>query len=76
MSIHSKTTTNLKNVNDIKVENSILDKTTNSKRLDINHSMSNFPLYNGNTIKNKLSESEAKISKLVSEIDLLKNKVS
>lgn len=76
MARHSKPSTNLNdNNNAIKVEQIILvEETSESNNLNINHT-SNVPLNNGNVFENKSLESEAQISKLISEMDLLKKKV-
>lgn len=62
--------------NTLQNENSKVEETVNSNNSNISNTFSNLPLYNGNALETKLSESEAKISKLISEIDLLKRKVS
>jgi len=73
-----KPSTNLSDIeNDIQVEKNVLEETADSKKLSIIiDTPSNLPLNNGDVDEKKLLESEAKISKLISEIDLLKKKVS
>lgn len=62
--------------NNSSTKSNILEETMDSKKLSVNQTTHNVPLFNGHTLETKLSESEAKISKLISEIDLLKTKVS
>lgn len=62
--------------NDTKCDKNITEEITISKKIGINHSPLISPLFNGNILESKLLESEAKVSKLISEIDLLKKKVS
>lgn len=78
MARHSKPFKSLNDKeNDTKFEKSVSEETTDSKKNSVFHSHPNSPIYsNGNILETKLSESEAKISKLISEIDLLKKKVS
>lgn len=73
MTRHSNPTTNVKDKdNDFQIEKNIMEETVVSK---INHALPCLPFSNGD-LETKLSESDAKISKLISEIDLLKKKVS
>lgn len=76
MAKHSQLSTNLNdNDNAVQVEKSILvEETSESNNLSNNHA-SNLPLNNGNVLEKKSLESEAQISKLISEMDLLKKKV-
>lgn len=53
----------------------ILEENVNSNKLSI-HELSKLSPSNEYAFEVKLSESEAKLSKLISEIDLLKKKVS
>lgn len=59
----------------LNTKTSLLEETINSKNLSDDRSIPNVPLINDHTLETKLFESEAKISKLISEIDLLKTKV-
>jgi len=77
MTKHNKPFTNFNNNdNNIQVEKNILEETVDSKKLSIIEILPNLPSNNGNMYDTKLFKSEAKISKLISEIDLLKKKVS
>lgn len=62
--------------NSFKVEKNMSEETMDSNKLSINHTLPNFPLFNSNAFETKSLEYEAQISKLISEIDLLKKKVS
>jgi len=76
MTVHIKPSTNLNSKeNNFQVEKNVTEETVNSNKISMNHALSNLPLFNGKDFETKLSESEAKISKLISEIDLLKKKV-
>lgn len=76
MAKHIKPTINLKNKEiNFKIENNILENTTDSNQLSNNNVTSISPLLNGDAFETKLPESEAKISKLIAEINLLKKKV-
>lgn len=61
--------------NSFKIEKNITEETMDSKKMSINQTLPNMPLFNGNVFETKSLEYEAKISKLISEIDLLKKKV-
>lgn len=75
MTIQSKPPTNLiSKENSLQVEKNVIEETVDSNKTSMIHSPI-LPLY-GKAYETKVSESEAKISKLVSEIDLLKKKVS
>lgn len=77
MARHIRSSTILKDKEtNIKIENNSSEHTTDSKKLSIVNDTPNLPLLIGDSFEAKLSESEAKISKLISEIDLLKKKVS
>ncbi|KAL4091738.1 hypothetical protein QTP88_026384 [Uroleucon formosanum] len=76
MTLHIKPPTNLNNKeNSLQVEKNVTEETEDSNKINMNCVISNLPLYNGKDFEKKLSESEAKISKLISEIDFLKRKV-
>lgn len=76
MARHSKPSVNLNDKdNGLQIMKSKIEDTIDSNQLNINHTLPNLTLYDGNDLKSKLSESEGKISKLISEIDLLKKKV-
>jgi len=77
MTVHIKPPTNLNSKeNSLQVEKNVTEDTVDSKKISMNQALPNLPLYNGKDLETKLSESEAKISKFISEIDLLKKKVS
>lgn len=77
MTLHIKPPTNLNNKeNSLQVEKNVTEETEDSNKINMNCVISNLPLYNGKDFEKKLSESEAKISKLISEIDFLRRKVS
>ncbi|XP_060850866.1 ARF GTPase-activating protein GIT2 isoform X1 [Rhopalosiphum padi] len=61
--------------NSLQIEKNAIEETVDSNKMSMNHAVPNLPLFNGKAFETKLSESEAKISKLISEIDLLKKKV-
>jgi len=75
MPVHIKPPTNL-NSKENSLQVDVTEETVDSKKISMNLAIPNLPLYNGKDFETKLSESEAKISKLISEIDLLKKKVS
>jgi len=76
MTVHIKPPTNIKSKeNSFQVEKNLTEETVDSNKMSMNYTLPNLPLYNGKDFETK-SESEAKISKLISEIDLLKKKVS
>lgn len=76
MAKHIKPTIHLKDKEiNFKIENNILENATDSNQLSNNNVTLISPLINGNAFETKLSESEAKISKLIAEINLLKKKV-
>lgn len=76
MASHKKTSIHLNDKeNHLEIEPTKIEETVASNTLNINHTLPNLPLYNGNALETKLSKSEAEISKLISEIDLLKKKV-
>jgi len=62
--------------NSLQIKKNAIEETVDSNKMSMNHAVPNLPLFNGKAFETKLSESEAKISKLISEIDLLKKKVS
>lgn len=73
MTRHSKSISNVNDKdNDFQIEKNIIEETIVS---NTNHALLSLPFSNGD-LETKLSESNAKISKLISEIDLLKKKVS
>ncbi|VVC45781.1 Hypothetical protein CINCED_3A007521 [Cinara cedri] len=75
MANHSKTSIHFNDKeNLLEIETNKMEETVSSNMLNIN-SASNLPFYNDNALETKLSKSEAEISKLISEIDLLKKKV-
>lgn len=77
MTTHIKPPTNLNSKENIlQIEKNVTEETVDSNKTSMNHTLPNMPLFNGKAFETKLSESEAKISKLISEIDLLKKKVS
>lgn len=77
MARHSKSSKLLMDKeNTLQTENIKVEETVNSNTSSISHTFSTLPLCNGNALETKLSESEAKVSKLISEIDLLKRKVN
>lgn len=77
MARHSKPTNNLNDKEDsVKVEKKMSEEIMDSNKSSINHTLPSVPLLNGNIFETKSLDYEAKISKLISEIDLLKKKVS
>lgn len=76
METHNKTSSILnEKENSPLIEKNILEENPKIlKTLSIDNTLMQFN--NGDVYKNKFFESEAKISKLISEIDLLKKKVS
>lgn len=77
MARHINSSTNLKNKEiNIKIENNSLENTTDSNKLGNAHDISDLPSLVEESLDAKLHESEAKISKLISEIEFLKKKVS
>lgn len=76
MASHNKTSMHLNDKeNHLEFETTKIEEIVAFNTLNINHTLPNLPLYNGNALEAKLSKSEAEISKLISEIDLLKKKV-
>lgn len=77
MASHNKISINVNDKeNHLEIEKTKIKELVSSNTLNINHTLPNLPLYNNNVFETKLSKSEAEISKLISEIDLLKKKVS
>jgi hypothetical protein len=76
MARHSKPTNNLNDKEDSFKEKKISEEIMDSNKPNINHTLPNVPLFNGNAFESKSLDYEAKISKLISEIDILKKKVS
>lgn len=76
MAKHSELAMNPNDTDDCnETEKYVIEETVDSSKLIINHVVPELTLYNENEFKSKLLDSEAKMSKLTSEIDLLKKKV-
>lgn len=77
MTLHTKPPTHLNSKeNNLKIEKNVTEETVDSNKVNMNHTVPNLPLYNSKVFETKLLESEARISKLIAEIDSLKKKVS
>lgn len=77
MTLHAKPPTVLNSKeNNLKIEKNVTEETVDSNKVNMEHTVPNLPLYNSKAFETKLSESEARISKLIAEIDSLKKKVS